>query len=120
MAKLVVFTVALTPGRGEALEAARALQPDVILAMLHWGSESDRTVTASQERIARPISRSALFPPYRATAAFTRSAWSASVFTSINSLSNAVCSYKRQEMRAAVFFSAYARKTAENSPFTES
>ena len=35
-----------------SLEAARALQPDVIIAMLHWGSESDRTVTSSQERIA--------------------------------------------------------------------
>ena len=36
-----------------SLDAANALQPDVILAMLHWGSESDRTVTASQERIAK-------------------------------------------------------------------
>lgn len=35
-----------------SVESARALQPDVILALLHWGSESDRTVTASQEKIA--------------------------------------------------------------------
>ena len=35
-----------------SVDAAKALKPDVIIAMLHWGSESDRTVTRSQERIA--------------------------------------------------------------------
>ena len=47
------FDKIATDAINRSLEAARALQPDVILAMLHWGSESDRTVTASQERIAK-------------------------------------------------------------------
>ena len=42
------FDKIATDAINRSLEAARALQPDVILAMLHWGSESDRTVTASQ------------------------------------------------------------------------
>ena len=35
-----------------SVEAAKAQNPDVILAMLHWGSEADRSVTKSQEKIA--------------------------------------------------------------------
>ena len=46
------FDKIATDAINRSLDAANALQPDVILAMLHWGSESDRTVTASQERIA--------------------------------------------------------------------
>ena len=33
------------------MNAAKALQPDVIVAMLHWGSESDSAVTDSQKKI---------------------------------------------------------------------
>ena len=33
------------------LEAAKALSPDIIIAMLHWGSEADRAVTKTQEAI---------------------------------------------------------------------
>ena len=47
------FDKIATDAINRSLDAANALQPDVILAMLHWGSESDRTVTASQERIAK-------------------------------------------------------------------
>lgn len=36
-----------------SLEAAAALRPDVTIALIHWGSESDRTVTKSQEHIAK-------------------------------------------------------------------
>ena len=35
----------------ESVNAAKALQPDVIVAMLHWGSESDSVVTDSQTKI---------------------------------------------------------------------
>ena len=35
----------------ESVNAAKALQPDVIVAMLHWGSESDSAVTDSQKKI---------------------------------------------------------------------
>ena len=38
-----------------SLEAAAALRPDVTIALVHWGSESDRTVTKSQERIAKML-----------------------------------------------------------------
>ena len=48
------------PRRWEAainrsLEAARALQPDVILAMLHWGSEATLEPTKTQESIAKQL-----------------------------------------------------------------
>ena len=35
----------------DSVNAAKALQPDVIVAMLHWGSESDSAVTDSQKKI---------------------------------------------------------------------
>lgn len=35
----------------DSVNAAKALSPDVIIAMLHWGSEADSTVTDSQEKI---------------------------------------------------------------------
>ena len=34
-----------------SVEAAQALAPDVIIAMLHWGSEADTTVTKEQEKV---------------------------------------------------------------------
>ena len=34
-----------------SVNAAKALQPDVIVAMLHWGSEADSAVTDSQKKI---------------------------------------------------------------------
>ena len=46
------FDKIATEALQRSLDAANALRPDVIIAMLHWGSESDRTVTKSQERIA--------------------------------------------------------------------
>lgn len=33
------------------LEAAKAMQPDVIIVMLHWGSEADRTVSTAQKKL---------------------------------------------------------------------
>ena len=35
----------------DSVNAAKALQPDVIVAMLHWGSEADSAVTDSQTKI---------------------------------------------------------------------
>ncbi|MBO4419706.1 MAG: CapA family protein [Oscillospiraceae bacterium] len=35
-----------------AVEEARMMSPDIIIAMVHWGSEYDRQVTESQEEIA--------------------------------------------------------------------
>ena len=35
----------------ESVNAAKALNPDVIIAMLHWGSEADSAVTDSQKKI---------------------------------------------------------------------
>lgn len=35
----------------DSVNAAKALQPDVIIAMLHWGSEGDSAVTDSQTKI---------------------------------------------------------------------
>lgn len=38
-------------GITERIEAAKATEPDVIIAMLHWGSEYDLTVSKTQEEI---------------------------------------------------------------------
>ena len=35
----------------ERIEAAKATEPDVIIAMLHWGSEYDLTISKTQEEI---------------------------------------------------------------------
>lgn len=37
----------------DSVNSAKALRPDVIIAMLHWGSESDSAVTGSQEKIKK-------------------------------------------------------------------
>lgn len=41
-----------TDGIVKSVKAAKALDPDVIVAMLHWGSEWDTTVGSTQQEIA--------------------------------------------------------------------
>lgn len=38
-----------------SVDAAKALKPDVIIALLHWGSEATQEVTATQERITTQL-----------------------------------------------------------------
>ena len=44
-----VDTAALTA----SLDAAKALKPDVIIALLHWGAEYDNSVSSTQEKIRK-------------------------------------------------------------------
>ncbi len=42
-----------TDGIVAAMEAAKKENPDIIIAMVHWGSENSREVSASQKRVAK-------------------------------------------------------------------
>ena len=46
------YTVIAEDAIVRSVENAKALSPDLTIAMLHWGSEFDRGVTAKQEKIA--------------------------------------------------------------------
>lgn len=42
-----------TEGIAKAMEAARKKEPDIIIALLHWGSEYSREISKSQEQVAK-------------------------------------------------------------------
>ena len=49
------FDKIATDAINRSLDAANALQPDVILAMLHWGSEATLEVTKTQQSLAKQL-----------------------------------------------------------------